>query len=95
VASLHRLVSQQRFSIQSYRRVVVQGILEDVPVERMMRASPPTVPSHISVSTLVHDHVMKTDNHAFPVLDSGQLVGIVTLEDVRAASRDAWETTAV
>lgn len=95
MASLHRLVSQQRFSIQSYRRVVVQGILEDVPVERMMRASPPTVPSHISVSTLVHDHVMKTDNHAFPVLDSGQLVGIVTLEDVRAASRDAWETTAV
>jgi Zn-dependent protease/predicted transcriptional regulator len=82
-------------SVQSYRQVVVQDILEDVPVERMMRAGPPTVLSHISISTLVHDHVMKTDDHAFPVLEGGQLVGIVTLEDVRGVSRDAWDNTRV
>jgi CBS domain-containing protein len=82
-------------SIQGYRRVVVQDILEDVPVERMMRSCPPTVSSHISVRTLVHDHVMQADDHAFPVLDSGQVVGIVTLEDMREASRDAWDDTYV
>jgi Zn-dependent protease/predicted transcriptional regulator len=82
-------------SIQGYRQVVVQDILEDVPVERMMRAGPPTVPAHISTSALVHEHVMKADDHAFPVLEGGRLVGIVTLEDVREVSRDAWETTAV
>jgi len=61
----------------------------------VMRASPPTVPSYISISTLVHDHVMKTDDHAFPVLEGGLLVGIVTLEDVREVPRDAWDTTHV
>jgi Zn-dependent protease/CBS domain-containing protein len=82
-------------SVRSYRQVVVQDILEDVPVEHMMRAGPPTVPSHISISTLVHDHVMKTDDHAFPVLEDSRLAGIVTLEDVRKVPRNAWETTTV
>ena len=82
-------------SSQSYRRVVIQDILEDVPVARMMRECPPTVPSHISISSLVHDHVMKTDDHAFPVVDDGRLVGLVTLEDVRAVSRQTWDDTLV
>jgi CBS domain-containing protein len=28
----------------------------------------------------------------FPVVDDGQLVGIVTLEDIRSAPRDTWDT---
>jgi CBS domain-containing protein len=82
-------------SAQSYQRVVVQDILEDVPVARLMRECPPTVPSGISISELVHDHVMKTDDHAFPVVDDGRLVGLVTLEDVRTVSRQTWEDTLV
>ena len=82
-------------SVRGYRQVVVQDILEDVPVERMMRTCPPTAPPDISVSTLVHDHVMKADDHAFPILEGGRLVGIVTLEDVRGVSRDAWDNTHV
>jgi len=82
-------------STQSYQKVVVQDILEDVPVARMMRSNPPTVQSGISVSSLVHDHVMGTDDQCFPVLDDGRLVGMVALEDVRGVSRDVWDTTAV
>jgi Zn-dependent protease/CBS domain-containing protein len=82
-------------STQSYRQVVVHDLLEDVPVERVMRANPPTVPPDCQVSSLIQDHVMGTDDHAFPVVDNGQLVGMVTLEDVRALSRSAWDTTTV
>jgi CBS domain-containing protein len=82
-------------SSQSYRRVVIHGILEDVPVRRMMHDCPPTVTSDISISTLVHDHVMKQDDHAFPVIDDGRLAGIVTLDDIRAVSRDDWENKRV
>jgi CBS domain-containing protein len=67
-------------------------MLHGVPVSRLMRLNPPTVPSSVSISSLVHDHVMGTDDHAFPVVDDGQLVGIVTLEDIRSASRDTWDT---
>lgn len=82
-------------SVQSYRQIVVQDILEDVPVERLMRTDPPTVEPNCSLSDLVHNHVMGTDDHAFPVLENGQLVGLVTLEDVRGTSREVWDTTTV
>jgi Zn-dependent protease/predicted transcriptional regulator len=82
-------------SAQSYQKIVVQDILEDVPVARMMRSDPPTLSSDISVSSMVHDHVMGTDECCFPVLDDGRIVGIVTLDDVRAVSRDAWDTRTI
>jgi len=82
-------------SAQSYQKLVVRDILQDVPVARMMRTSPPTVPPAISISSLVHDHVMRTDDHCFPVMEQDRLVGLVTLEDARGVSRDAWDTTSV
>jgi Zn-dependent protease/predicted transcriptional regulator len=82
-------------SVQSYQQVVVHDILEGVPVERMMRTDPPTCLPDCSVNRLVHEHIMRTDDQAFPVLDDGRLVGLVTLEDVRRVSRHAWDTTTV
>jgi Zn-dependent protease/predicted transcriptional regulator len=82
-------------SVQSYQQVVVHDILEGVPVERMMRTDPPTCLPDCSISRLVHEHIMRTDDQAFPVLDDGRLVGLVTLEDVRRVSRHAWDTTTV
>jgi CBS domain-containing protein len=38
---------------------------------------------------------MRGDDHAFPVLEEGRLAGLVCLHDVRAVSRDEWETTTV
>ncbi len=80
---------------QSYRQVVIQDVLEDVPVEKVMRSNPPTVQPNSSVNSLVQDHVMGTDDHSFPVIADGQLVGLVTLEDIRGVSRDDWDTTTV
>jgi Zn-dependent protease/predicted transcriptional regulator len=78
-------------ALQSYRQVVIHDMLHGVPVTRLMRSNPPTVSSTVSISSLVHDYVMGTDDHAFPVIDDGQLVGIVTLEDIRTVKRDAWD----
>ena len=82
-------------STQSYRQVVIEDVLEDVPVERMMRTNPPTCSADCSVSRLVHDHIMQSDDQAFPIVEAGRLVGLVALEDVRKIPRDAWGETAV
>lgn len=82
-------------SVQSYRQMVVQDILEDVPVREIMRSDPPSVRSDHTISQLVHDHVMGTDDHAFPVVDHGHLAGLVTLSDMREVDRDHWESTTV
>lgn len=82
-------------STQSYRQLVVHDILEQVAVERVMRVDPPTVPPNSSVSDLVHNHVMGTDDYGFPVMDEALLAGIVTLDDVRKVAREDWDTTIV
>lgn len=82
-------------SVQSYRQVVVQNLLEDLPVSAIMRRDPPVVHPASPISSLVHDSVMGTDEHAFPVMDGERLVGIVCLHDVRNVERDRWESTPV
>jgi Zn-dependent protease len=82
-------------AIQSYRQVVVEDVLEGVTIAQVMRKDPPTVSSNISVSALVHDHIMGTDEHAFPVMDNDQLTGIVCIEDVRKVPRERWDTATV
>jgi CBS domain-containing protein len=82
-------------SVQSYRQVVVQNLLEDLPVSAIMRREPPVVHPASPISSLVHDSVMGTDEHAFPVMDGERLVGIVCLHDVRNVERDRWESTPI
>lgn len=82
-------------SAQSYQQIVIHDILEGVPVARVMRSNPPTVSPDCSIDNLVQDHIMGTDDHAFPVLEGEHLVGLVTLEDVRGVSRSDWNTTKV
>lgn len=82
-------------AIQSYRQVVVEDLLGGVPVSQLMRVNAPAVAPNIPVSSLVHDHIMGTDDRAFPVIDNDRLVGLVCIEDVRKAPKEKWDTTPV
>ncbi|MCZ7574012.1 MAG: site-2 protease family protein [Ardenticatenaceae bacterium] len=82
-------------AVQSYQQVVVQDMLEGVPVSRVMRANVPTVPPNIPISSLVYHYIMGTDERGFPVLEGDQVTGLVTLEDVRKVPREDWDTTTV
>lgn len=78
---------------QSYQQVVIEDVLEGVPVSRLMRADAPTVPPDISVSQMVDEYLMGTDERAFPVVEQDRLIGLVCLEDVRKVPRAEWDQT--
>lgn len=82
-------------SQQSYRQVVIQDVLEDVPISRLMRRNVPAVEPAIAIDRLVDDYLMQSDDHSFPVLDGSRLVGLVTLTDVRSVPRPKWSETRV
>ncbi|MFW6197613.1 MAG: CBS domain-containing protein, partial [Myxococcota bacterium] len=48
-----------------------------------------------SVADLVHQHIMRTDQRCFPVLQSDRLSGLVCLADVRKVPEADWQTTSV
>lgn len=79
----------------SYAQVMVRDLLEGVPVSRLMQHRPTVVDPELSTAALVDGYLMATDQRAFPVIEQGGVVGIVTLDDVRRIPRDAWPETKV
>jgi Zn-dependent protease/predicted transcriptional regulator len=75
-------------ALASYRRVLLEERLGDLPVTRVMYRNPVQVPRDISVQALVDEHLLGSSQRAFPVVDDGRLVGLVCLEDVRRLPRE-------
>jgi Zn-dependent protease/CBS domain-containing protein len=80
---------------RSYHQVVIQDLLDDVPVSLLMRNNVEAVSPDISVSTLVYKYIIDTGESAFPIVEGDRIVGLVSLEDVRKIQRDAWDRTIV
>jgi len=79
----------QSAAVQSYRKVVVQDILEDVPVKQIMYTDVPVVHANLSVQTLIDNYIMQSDNRAFIVLDDERMLGLVTIEDIRKVAPES------
>lgn len=79
----------------SYQQVVIDDLLEDVPVSRLMNSDVRPVKPDLQVSELVYDWMLGTDERAFPVVEDGRLVGLVSIEDVRKVPREDWPRTTV
>lgn len=77
-------------AVQTYRQVVIDDVLEDVPVSRIMRRDPPTVRPDDGLDELVFQHMLGGDDHAFPVVEDDRLVALVTLEDIRKVPKEQW-----
>jgi Zn-dependent protease/CBS domain-containing protein len=77
-------------ALMSYQQLLVREALEHVPVSRLMRKQFDTVAPGLAVSTLVEEHIMGTEQRAFPVLAQNRLVGMVCLQDVRKVPRERW-----
>lgn len=79
----------------SHRQTIVRDMLGDVPVFRLMRSNVPTVTPDLPVGRLVYDYVMRNEERAFPVVEEDQLVGMVSIEDIRKVPREEWDRVTV
>jgi Zn-dependent protease/CBS domain-containing protein len=78
------------------QQAMLQDVLEDVPVSRIMRSDVPVVDAETSIESLVNDWIVGTDERAFPVMnDEDRMLGLVCLHDVRKIPRSEWKTTKV
>ncbi len=78
---------------QSYQQVLIEDMLEGVPVTRLMREPAPAISPDTPVSTLVYDHIMQGEDRAFPVEEGGRLIGMVYADSLRDLDRHAWDNT--
>ena len=85
----------QNAAIQSYQKVVIQDILEDVPVKRLMNQDVPSVDADLTVQALIDNHILQSDHQAFVALEGEKMVGLVTFDDVRKVDSEARNNTLV
>jgi Zn-dependent protease/predicted transcriptional regulator len=79
----------------SYQQVVLKDVLEGMPVSRLMHVQVHPVAPDVSISALVNDYVMETDDQAYPVIQDDRLLGLVSLDDVHKIPHDTWASTSV
>ena len=70
-------------ALVSYRQLLTQEILQDVPVSRLMLTRFETVPPQLPLETLIDGYMARSDQRAYPVVgDDERLLGIVFQRDV-------------
>jgi Zn-dependent protease/CBS domain-containing protein len=70
-------------ALMSYQTLLAKRSLRDVPVSRVMVSNFVSVAPDLTVTTLVEDYLLRSEQHTFPVIEGGRLAGVVSLEDVR------------
>lgn len=73
-------------AIMSYQQLVVRRSLGETPVTKLMHTGLLTIPPDMKLAHLVDDYLLQSNQRAFPVVTQDDLVGLVSLEDVRAMS---------
>lgn len=84
-----------RVATASYQQASVKASLTKVRVTDIMRREFNTVASELSVASLVEDYILAQGQRGFPVVDKGDLVGMVSFDDVRRIPQASWPTTRV
>jgi Zn-dependent protease/CBS domain-containing protein len=75
----------------SYQQLIQRRALENVPVARVMRTRLDRVAANLPLESFVRDHLMLTDQRAFPVESpDGTLMGLVCFNDLKKVPQQDW-----
>lgn len=79
----------------SYQDLVLAQALEDVRVADVAVEHPVTVERRLSLRALVDDHLLQGGFRAYPVVDGGRPVGLISIEDLRGVAPEERDSTTV
>ncbi len=79
----------------SYQQHLIRTVLQGIPAKEVMMPAPETVTSDLSLQTLVDDYFLHRRYQAFPVTQNGDLVGIISLNQVKETPREKWQQQTV
>jgi Zn-dependent protease/CBS domain-containing protein len=75
--------------------LMLDSLFGRVTVGEVMTPNPPTVPHHISLQELVERYFLPRALRAAPVAAGEQLLGLISLTDIRQIPREQWTQTPV
>lgn len=82
-------------AVRTWQQAVIEDLLGDLTVGRLMRRTGPVVVPELNVERFVNEWILGSDDRAYPVMVGAELRGMMCLSDVRKVPRSAWEGTTV
>ncbi len=80
-------------ALVSYRQLLTQEILQDVPVSRVMLTHFEVVPPQLPLETLIDGYMQRSDQRAYPVMGADErLIGMVFQRDVERLTPEQRRT---
>jgi Zn-dependent protease/predicted transcriptional regulator len=77
----------------TYGEVLVEQLLENVPVVQLMTRDVDSVDPDTTIAALIDRHLTRVDQQVFPVVAGEHLLGFVSVADVHRVARSAWSDT--
>jgi Zn-dependent protease/CBS domain-containing protein len=82
-------------SAASYQALFTETVLRGVPATAVARQDYVAVPPDLTLAELVESQLLGGMGRCFPVMAGEELLGLITLTDLKDVPRDAWQTTTV
>ena len=82
-------------SSSNYEQLVLETALKGVTAAELARTDFEPIRPEMMVAELVDEHMLVGHGRCYPVMAGEELLGLVTLTDVRRLERDLWATTSV
>jgi len=88
----------QSAAYMSYRQLVFDTTIKGIKIKDILKEDIVTVTPDVTIKELVDDYFMKYRFSRFPVISSvhsQKLVGVISIHDIKAFSRDDWDNVTV
>jgi len=79
-------------AVSGYRQSLIQDILTDVPVRKVMQTQIPVIAYDLPVNDLVNRSSVELDGQTFLVTAGEEVVGMVAMNEVRKSSGSPWKS---
>jgi Zn-dependent protease/CBS domain-containing protein len=82
-------------AVGSYQQLLMQEMLKGHVVSEVMSSDCAVVPPDMTIDQLVNGNILASGRRCFPVGSGSEIVGLMTLHNVKAVPRDQWGTETV
>jgi Zn-dependent protease/CBS domain-containing protein len=82
-------------AVGSYQQLLMQDMLKGHVASEVMSRDCAVIPPDTTIDQLVHGNVLASGRRCFPVVSDSQIMGMVTLHNIKAVPREQWSTETV
>ena len=82
-------------AVGSYQQLLVQDMLKGHVASEVMSRDCVVIPPDTTIDRLVNENILNSGRRCFPVVSGSQIMGMMTLRDVKAVPREQWRKQTV